>query len=95
MPNQQNQAPAFDRFGGAAPFQHHNQDDDDDVDMQDYNVHHNAQVKVSKQQPVMRKKEEKDPDVWDPPTPLQQKKAWGGKPAQKRPAKKEVPNYGA
>jgi len=40
--------------------------------MNDYDVHQNAQVKVYKQhsQPQKRRQDEKDPDVWDPPTPV-------------------------
>lgn len=41
---------------------------------------------------------DKDPDVWDPPTPPSnqgRKNQWGNKPAKKAQPKKEVPNYGA
>eukprot|EP00347_Sterkiella_histriomuscorum_P020741 403336650 len=77
--------PQIDRFGGLGPFQHHhfNQDDDDNQMNggqdnnfnQDYqndqysgqNVNHEIYVKKPTQN---QGQERKDPDVWDPPTPI-------------------------
>ena len=76
------QPPGVDRFGGLQPFQHHDMPDE---------FKHQHQYAGFQQDGIGQDDHppEKDPDVWDPPTPLKQPKSksqpnqWGAPKASK------------
>ena len=66
----QKKAPAFERFGGAEPFGHHKGGPDQyfGKDIDDF-AEDGKNYYVNSRHPKHFEEEDKDPDVWDPPSP--------------------------